>query len=150
MNVWENSNNFGVNRLTPRASFTPYFDPDSARDVSPDDSPLVQSLNGAWKFHYAALPLAAPEGFEKPAFGDAAWDTLPVPSCWQMHGYGRPHYTNFDFPFPVDPPRVPTENPTGSYRRTFVVPEAWDGKSAHRILETICFELEKQRAMQPA
>ena len=34
-----------------------------------------------------------------------------------MHGYGKPHYTNVQYPFPVDPPRVPTENPTGSYRR---------------------------------
>ncbi len=143
MNSWENSSNFGVNRLDPRAWFTPYADTDRARSMRAGDSTLVQSLNGAWKFHYATQPLTAPEGFEKPAFDDSAWDTLPVPSCWQMLGYGRPHYTNVQYPFPVDPPRVPTENPAGSYRRTFVVPEAWDGMQIRLRFDGVdsCFEV---------
>ena len=66
MNPWESIDNFGINRLEPRACFTPYTDPDSARNATTGASTLVQSLNGAWKFHYADLPLAAPEGFEKP------------------------------------------------------------------------------------
>jgi beta-galactosidase/evolved beta-galactosidase subunit alpha len=45
-----------------------------------------------------------------------------------MQGYGRPHYTNVQFPFPVDPPRVPTGNPTGSYRREFFVADDWIGR----------------------
>ena len=142
MHSWETINNFGVNRLASRAAFTPYTDPDSARSLPAAVSTLVQSLNGAWKFHYATTPLAAPEGFEKPAFDDAAWDTLAVPSSWQMHGYGHPHYTNVIYPFPVDPPRVPSENPTGSYRRTFVVPEAWDGLQIRLRFDGVdsCFE----------
>ena len=55
-------------------------------------------------------------------FDDAAWDRLPVPSHWQLHGYGAPAYTNVRYPFPVDPPFVPDENPTGDYRRAFDVP----------------------------
>jgi len=143
MNTWETIDNFGVNRLASRAWFTPHADPDSARTMQAGASTLVQSLNGAWKFHYAATPPAAPEGFAKPVFDDAAWDTLPVPSCWQLHGYGRPHYTNVIFPFPVDPPRVPTENPTGSYRRMFVVPEAWDGMQIRLRFDGVdsCFEV---------
>jgi beta-galactosidase/evolved beta-galactosidase subunit alpha len=125
MNAWETIGNFGVNRLEPRAWFTPYPDADAARQEGA--SPLVQSLDGVWKFHYAEMPGALIEGFARPDFDDAAWDVLPVPSCWQMHGYGRPHYTNVQYPFPVDPPRVPTRNPTGSYRRVFTVPESWDG-----------------------
>ncbi|MEI8243390.1 MAG: glycoside hydrolase family 2 TIM barrel-domain containing protein, partial [bacterium] len=142
MHPWETIGNFGINRLAPRAWFTPYADGETAARGGNVASTRVQSLNGAWKFHYAAMPLAAPEGFAKPAFDDAAWDTLPVPSCWQMHGYGRPHYTNVIYPFPVDPPRVPTENPTGSYRRTFVVPESWDGLQIRLRFDGVdsCFE----------
>ena len=142
MNPWELIGNFGIHRLASRAWFAPCPDPDRARQLPPGASPWVQSLSGVWKFHYAAVPLAAPEGFERPAFDDVAWDALPVPSCWQMHGYGRPHYTNVQYPFPVDPPRVPSENPTGSYRRTFQVPESWDGLQIRLRFDGVdsCFE----------
>jgi beta-galactosidase/beta-glucuronidase len=75
-----------------------------------------------------AQPAEAPDGFCAPQYDDAAWDELPVPSCWQMQGYGHPHYTNMQFPFPCDPPHTPTENPTGSYRRMFCPPAAWEGR----------------------
>ncbi|MBR5738433.1 MAG: glycoside hydrolase family 2, partial [Lachnospiraceae bacterium] len=48
---------------------------------------------------------------------------IPVPSCWQMQGYGSPNYTNVNFPFPVDPPYVPNLNPAGIYERSFTVTE---------------------------
>ena len=32
-------------------------------------------------------------------------------------GRGRPIYTNVQYPFPIDPPHVPDENPTGDHRR---------------------------------
>ena len=35
-------------------------------------------------------------------------------------------YTNVIYPFPVIPPFVPTDNPTGTYRRSFMVPESWE------------------------
>ncbi len=65
---------------------------------------------------------AAPDSLDP-----AGWDTLAVPSHWQLHGYGRPAYTNVSYPFPVEPPYVPTENPTGDYVRTVTVPAGWDG-----------------------
>ncbi|MDD0859106.1 hypothetical protein NHF46_17970 [Arthrobacter alpinus] len=68
------------------------------------------------------------EGVAAESFDDSAWDTLPVPSHWVLHGegkYGRPIYTNVQYPFPVDPPFVPDANPTGDYRRSFDVPAAW-------------------------
>ncbi len=52
---------------------------------------------------------------------------MRVPGCWQTQGYGRPHYTNVVYPFPVDPPHVPSENPTGWYRTSFQLPAAWQG-----------------------
>ncbi len=51
-----------------------------------------------------------------------------MPSHWQLHGYGAPAYTNVVYPFPVDPPHVPTENPTGDYRVGFRLPEGWDAE----------------------
>lgn len=82
-------------------------------------------LNGIWRFHYAESPEAAPEGYTECGYDDGEWAAIPVPSNWQMHGYGRPHYTDLYYPFPVDPPRVPSGNPTGCYRRTFRVPAEW-------------------------
>jgi beta-galactosidase len=55
-----------------------------------------------------------------------AWEKLIVPGHWQLQGHGKPWYTNVQFPIPVCPPYVPTENPTGTYRRTFQVPSTWD------------------------
>jgi len=84
------------------------------------------SLNGPWKFRLSARADVA-EDLVREELDDAAWDELVVPSLWQLAGYGAPAYTNVKYPFPVDPPRVPDENPTGDYRRTFDVPEDWHG-----------------------
>lgn len=94
-------------------------------------TPYFRLLNGVWKFQYYAAPSLVDEEFATPDFDDAGWDDLEVPSCWQMHGYGRPHYTNIMYPFPVDPPHVPTENPTGCYRQVFTVPAGWEGRRVH-------------------
>ena len=50
---------------------------------------------------------------------EKSWDTIPVPSCWQLHGYGSPNYANVCYPYPVDPPYVPDENSMGVYEREF-------------------------------
>jgi beta-galactosidase len=82
-------------------------------------------LSGSWRFRLSPWADADP-GFADPGFDDAGWASLPVPSHWQLHGYGAPAYTNVVYPFPVDPPHVPTENPTGDYRVGFRLPEGWD------------------------
>ncbi|MBN1556600.1 MAG: DUF4981 domain-containing protein, partial [Lentisphaerae bacterium] len=66
-----------------------------------------------------------PQDFHRPGFSPRGWAALPVPSNWQLHGYGHPHYTNAIMPFPLDPPRVPNDNPTGCYLRDFRIPAAW-------------------------
>ena len=98
-------------------------------------------LDGDWRFRWSPSPVGLdpdpwrPE-FAEPDFDDTAWDTLGVPSHWVLHGdpsgerrYGAPIYTNVQYPFPVDPPHVPDENPTGDHRRTFAAP-AWVGGEA--------------------
>lgn len=76
-------------------------------------------LNGNWDFHYYPNPYEAEDGFFMPEFDAAHFSPLPVPSCWQMEGYDRHHYTDVKYPFPYDPPYVPSENPCGAYRRIF-------------------------------
>jgi beta-galactosidase len=94
-----------------------------ARAWLPSDAPRL-SLNGAWAFRLSPRA-GAPLDFAERDFDDAGWARLPVPSHWQLHGYGAPVYTNVRYPFPVDPPFVPDENPTGDYRCRFVVPASW-------------------------
>jgi len=85
------------------------------------------TLDGDWRFRLF------PEATTGASATDAGegWDTLSVPGHWQLAGapdawpYGKPAYTNVLFPIPLDPPRVPRENPTGEYRRTFEVPAGW-------------------------
>jgi beta-galactosidase len=81
-------------------------------------------LSGEWRFRLSPRA-GGDDGFADPGFDDRDWDRLPVPSHWQLHGHGAPAYTNVAYPFPVDPPRVPSENPTGHYRVRFRLPEGW-------------------------
>lgn len=111
---YSNETVFRRNTLPPRS----YYIPDTS-----------VSLNGEWKFHYASTPLAAPE----PTSTSSDWTTIRVPGHWQLQGHGHPHYTNVQYPIPVCPPHVPTENPTGTYRRTFEVPSSWDPTSQLRL-----------------
>ncbi|MDG4825758.1 glycoside hydrolase family 2 TIM barrel-domain containing protein [Asanoa sp. WMMD1127] len=90
------------------------------------DAPSID-LSGVWRFRFS--PAVAPDDeFWADGYDDHGWDVLPVPSSWPLHGYGRPAYTNITYPFPVDPPYVPDENPTGDHRRVFDVPADWAGQ----------------------
>ncbi len=97
-----------------------------ARSWLHSDAPRL-SLNGDWRFRL--WPTAdADEAVAAVDFDDSDWDLLAVPSHWVLSGdgrYGRPAYTNVQYPFPIDPPYVPDENPTGDHRRTFDLPD-WD------------------------
>ncbi|MDX6328731.1 MAG: beta-galactosidase [Streptomycetaceae bacterium] len=89
------------------------------------------SLNGRWGFRLAPAAQTEDESFARPDFDAAHWETLPVPAHWVLHGHGAPAYTNTLYPFPVEPPYVPTENPTGDHRFTFDLPGDWpDGGDA--------------------
>ena len=105
-----------------------------ARSWLHTDAPSL-SLNGEWTFRLSPTPHGLDEAAAAADFDDSQWDTIPVPSHWvlQQDGrYGRPAYTNVQYPFPIDPPRVPDENPTGDHRRRFHLPAEWS--SLERIL----------------
>jgi evolved beta-galactosidase subunit alpha len=89
-----------------------------------DSSPRL-TLNGKWKFLYREAPELSPEGFMNKQESTDGWDTIDVPSVWQLRGYDRMHYTDVLYLFPVNPPFVPTENPTGIYKRTFELNSQW-------------------------
>lgn len=78
-------------------------------------------LNGNWDFHYYPTLYEAEDGFFMPEFDSSGFTPLPVPSCWQMEGFDRHHYTDVKYPFPYDPPYVPSENPCGAYRKSFTL-----------------------------
>ncbi|WP_405962211.1 DUF4981 domain-containing protein [Streptomyces sp. NBC_00723] len=97
-----------------------------ARSWLHSDAP-ARSLNGPWRFRLSPTASVA-EDFAAEDFDDQGWEDLPVPSHWVLEGdgaHGRPIYTNVQFPFPIDPPHVPDENPTGDHRRHFDLPADW-------------------------
>ena len=145
---WENQTVFGINKLAPRVSSLPYADRDSARQGDTVRSQYVQSLNGDWKFHWSPDPTSRPKDFYRSGTDLSEWDTIPVPSNWQLQGYGVPLYSNIIFPFQKDPPRVmgqpPREytnfehrNPVGSYQRNFVLSKTWNGRHVYLQFEGV-------------
>lgn len=128
---WENQHVFGINKEPPRATHMPFPDAESARAniLHFTASPWVLSLDGLWKFHYAPKPADRPVKFFEPGFSVDSWVDIPVPSVWELQGYGTPIYSNIKYPFPPDPPHIPHDNnPVGSYRRTFTLPADWAGR----------------------
>ncbi|MFH9352350.1 glycoside hydrolase family 2 TIM barrel-domain containing protein [Kitasatospora sp. NPDC017646] len=101
-------------------------------------SALSLSLNGSWLLRLSPTADARDESFAEPGFDAADWAEVTVPGHWVLQGdgaFGRPAYTNHQYPFPVDPPRVPTENPTGDHLYRFDLPEDWpaDGGAVLRF-----------------
>ena len=123
---WENPALLAENREPAHATLVPFADAETAAQGERGRSPSFKLLNGQWQFHYAGSPAEVPEGFQDDVFAADGWDAIPVPSNWQMLGYGTPNYTNVAYPYPVDPPHVPHENPVGLYRRAFHLPAAWE------------------------
>ncbi len=129
---WENPQILHEGCLPPRAYFIPYTNEYSAKVGRREASQAFILLNGTWDFRYfssveevtmdaihqwGATVDSSSEGTQptvKPA------ESIAVPSNWQLEGnYDVPQYTNIDYPFPLDPPYVPQENPAGVYHRTF-------------------------------
>jgi len=122
--AWNDIEVIRENVEPPRAHFIAY--PTREGALSRGRNPRFQSLNGPWKFHYSATPADRPARFFESGFDVSNWASIPVPSNWEREGYGYPIYVNVPYPFESDEPNVPTENnPVGSYRREFDIPDAW-------------------------
>ncbi|PDH36980.1 MAG: beta-galactosidase [Halieaceae bacterium MED-G26] len=80
-----------------------------------------RSLDGEWQFEWFSSPNDVPDDW---LTSEASTGLIQVPGNWQLQGYDKPVYTNVKYPFPVTPPVVPEDNPTGCYRRSFWLDES--------------------------
>jgi beta-galactosidase len=135
----ENEQILSINKQPWHATLMPYATMDEALKAKRSQSSFARSLNGEWKFNWVKRPEQRPADFYQTTFDDSRWKTIPVPSNWQLHGYGTPYYRNIGYTFKNDWPHVMSEpsrdytayeerNPVGSYRRNFDVPVNWDGR----------------------
>ena len=141
---WENETIFAVNKEPGHATYTVYPNVESLKTDPKFETPWLYpqseyylSLNGNWKFHWVKQPSERPVNFYKENYDVSGWKEIPVPSNWEMQGYGTPIYTNITYPFKNNPPLIQSQkgytseiepNPVGSYRRTFDIPDDWNGK----------------------
>ncbi|WP_252191146.1 glycoside hydrolase family 2 TIM barrel-domain containing protein [Polaribacter sp. Q13] len=147
-NDWENELMFEQNKLRARVPSYSYINHADALEGNRDKS-RTQSLNGTWKFNYVGKSKDRPTDFIKNDFNGENWSDIPVPSSWELQGFGQPIYTNIIYPFTPDiknggkrnfgymgphPPQFPfiekyRDNPVGSYYRDFTVPKDWKDQS---------------------
>lgn len=128
MKIWENHQVDGINRMPARAHFLTFPDREKALLGSNRYTHAFKNLNGVWKFMFLDAPEYSPEGFYESGFDTTSMDDITVPGNWQLQGYGKMHYSDLWYNFPINPPYVPTENPTGIYKRIFYVENSFAGK----------------------
>lgn len=141
---WEDERVFEVNKEKGHNTYFIYPDVASLKQDTHFDKPWIEttspyylSLNGNWRFNWVKQPSERPVDFYKEDYNASSWKEVPVPSNWEMLGYGTPIYTNITYPFLNRPPLIQPQrgyttetepNPVGSYRREFELPSDWDGK----------------------
>lgn len=150
---WQSPEQLSYNKLQPRANFASFATVEEARKFLPENSSYRMSLDGEWKFHFSKNPDERPVDFYKTSYSTQNWDNIKVPGSWNLQGlqkdgslkYGVPIYVNqwviFKYNIAVDdwrlgvmrePPKNYTtykyRNEVGSYKRTFTIPNHWDGR----------------------
>ncbi|MBN1397078.1 MAG: DUF4981 domain-containing protein [Bacteroidetes bacterium] len=144
----ENPEILGINKEPYHATLMPHANLHEALQAKRLSSSLCQSLNGNWKFNWVPSPERRPKDFYKQDFDVSAWTDIPVPSNWEVQGYGTPFYRNFgytikkDFPFVMSEPdsnytSLKERNPVGSYRRDFEIPAEWSGRRVFITFEGV-------------
>lgn len=127
-----------INRMPMKAHFFAFPSKSAALTKQKETASNFLSLNGWWKFNWVQNPADRPLKFYEPQFNDAGWTNFPVPANWELNGYGLPIYVNHPYEFTgrkkmgaaLEPPfDIPTHNnPVGSYRKFFDLPQEWKGK----------------------
>lgn len=125
-NDWENFNVLHKNRLKSAATFLSYPTKDMAINGDKSKSPYYKSLNGVWKFQFVPKQSDRSLDFYTKDFNTDSWDSISVPSNWELEGFGYPFYVGSGYGIPKNPPLVPEDNsPVGSYKRSFEIPANW-------------------------
>ena len=108
-----------------------------------EESDRFQLLNGSWKFRYFESIHNLTEEFWQPDFDASVYQKVKVPAVWQNYGYDEHQYTNIRYPYPVDPPYVPEDNPCGAYICEFIYEKKEDAPKAYLNFEGVdsCFYL---------
>jgi beta-galactosidase len=126
---WENLEVIERNREPPHNTLIPFPDLETALKSQFSESEFYISLNGQWKFNWVKRPLERPVDFYKEEYDVEKWDLITVPSNWQLEGYDIPIYTDIRYPYSIRADNIPNidheNNPVGSYRTTFNVPDYW-------------------------
>ena len=135
-NDWENHEVLGRNKEKPRTDFYTYDNQEQALAGIREASSSFKSLNGNWKFRWAKNLSQSPENFFESNYNDNNWNEIPVPGNWECYpkrqtgkAYDNPIYLDQRYPFEANWPDIPEEdNPVGSYRTTFDLPDGWKDK----------------------
>ena len=126
---WEDLSVNTVNTVLPHASMVSHPDNSSALKAKWRESVNVLPLDGKWKFNYSPSPAERPYWFFRDDYDTRQWGEIAVPSTWEREGYGTAYYVNSGYTFPVNPPFIDhSDNPVGSYKRTFTIPSGWKEK----------------------
>ena len=118
---FENLEILHENTMANRAYYIPASRPMPDLVRHREHSDRIQMLNGLWNFKYYNSVYDLEEKFYE-ITGDSLledYDRIPVPGVWQNFGYDSHQYTNVRYPFPLDPPYVPIDNPCGAYIQDF-------------------------------
>lgn len=127
-NDWENPQLIEAGKEKPRVTFMLFDQVDDAIGDDYSKSANYKSLNGTWKFNYVDAYKNRRTDFYRTDLDDSGWANLTVPSNWELNGFGIPIYTNITYPHPKTPPFIGPNNPVGTYRKTFSMPNNWNGK----------------------
>lgn len=128
---WERPEITNLNEEPAHTFLIPYHNESSALTGKPEKSNYYQLLSGIWKFKWYEKPSDVPANFMNISKDFKGWDSIPVPSNWQLMGkYDVPIYTNIRYPFKVDPWKVQKDkNAVGIYKRNFKVADNWYNKN---------------------
>ena len=122
---------FRVNRIDAHSDHLYY---ENKEDIKLGyDMPLRQSLNGKWRFSYAANQDNRIKDFYKEDYDCSNFDYINVPGHIQMQGYDKCQYINTLYPWDghdeLRPPHISkTYNPVGSYVKYFNVKDELKNK----------------------
>jgi len=132
-NDWENPDVIHINKMPARATAYSFDNTEQALKRDRNNA-SIKMLNGEWKFNFVDKSQDRPLNFFEKDFNSNSWSTIPVPSNWELQGYGTPIYTNAKYPMfkngetdkeYIKVPYITRENPVGSYLKDFTVPASW-------------------------
>ena len=133
---WKNPQVNQMNREARRAHFFAYETQELAAQAIKQQSARYLSMEGMWRFCFVKDHQQAPKDFFTLKYDDSKWVDFPVPGLFEINGYGDKTYKNMGYAwcttFDSNPPFIgETNNYTGSYRRTFVLPDDWKGQQVY-------------------